>query len=292
MVATDRLRNKRVVHETASRRLDEDIRRSLQTGVLKPNDRLRSHEALAAEYGIGLHVVRQTIKSLKAAGYLYSKPKSGVYAAPPGAREPGGATNGNGLHVFDIVSRGDRELTFLIAGWHDGNRAMWQRICRDASGELPGVLVKPLFPATPNEYDAAIRHCDVFMSTPWDRQLFRGQRGPIEPIAPSEFRNLPLDEAHIRPVMLGENAVGIPLFGTLFFGAIHPSLATATQRMLATASSWTELMPLLARVHAERPDLNGLNLHCRYVLTLYQYLRHVGGELVDGRAEMLIGRAD
>jgi hypothetical protein len=285
-------RVKRVARATSWRRIEEDIRLDVQAGVMKPNDRLRSQEDLAAEYGIGLHGVRLAIQSLKGAGFLYSRPKSGVYVAPPGGAAPGRAPGGNGLHVFDIVSRADRELTFVIAGWHDGNRAMWERICRDASHEIPGVRVTPLFPANPTEYDAAIRRCDVFTSTPWDRKLFRGQRGLIEPIHPSEFRDLPLAEAHIRPVMLGGNAVGLPFFGTLFFGAIHPSLPAVTQRLLADAESWTELMPRLEKVRADHPRLNGVNLHWWCVMNLYQHLRHVGGELVSEKEEIQIGRAD
>ena len=73
----------RLRRDNPGRRLEREIRRAIDTGGLKPHDRLRGEKALAAQYGMGLQAVRAAIRGLRAAGYLYTKPRSGVFVAGP-----------------------------------------------------------------------------------------------------------------------------------------------------------------------------------------------------------------
>ncbi len=61
--------------------IQEQILKFIQTGVLKPGDKLPSVRQLASENGINPNTVARAYTELEKNGYVYNLPKKGVYVA-------------------------------------------------------------------------------------------------------------------------------------------------------------------------------------------------------------------
>jgi GntR family transcriptional repressor for pyruvate dehydrogenase complex len=74
--------------ERLSDRLAALLASQLDSGALKPGDRLPTEPQLAAAHGVSRTVVREAVHQLKSRGLLVSRQGSGVYVAPTGALRP------------------------------------------------------------------------------------------------------------------------------------------------------------------------------------------------------------
>src|SRR5687768_11022110 len=70
--------------EKLSDRLAALLLKSVESGALKPNDRLPTEQALSALHGVSRSVVREAVSRLKSMGVLVSRQGSGVYVSPHG----------------------------------------------------------------------------------------------------------------------------------------------------------------------------------------------------------------
>ncbi len=285
----------RAIRESVWRRVDSDIRKDIESGVLRPSDRLRAEKELAAAYGVGVAAVRQALRSLKADGLLISKPKSGVFVAERSERaQPRERAAGSGLHMFDIIHAAACRLRFTIVGWTPANRPVWERVCQEALSAAPSLAVEPVFPVTERDYAQACRSSDLFMTSMLDTAFLRGARGDTEWLAPDELADFPLPSRYADAVCVGGKAAGVPLSATLLVGGLNPKLVPpALQASLCATRSWAEALPLLANRAKQVSPAVGLNLNPSHTLNLFQYLTHVGGPLVDpATSRVLLDRAD
>lgn len=60
----------------------EAIRELIETGRLKPGDKLPSNRALMADYGAGTQTVQRAVRVLKEAGFVESRASRGVFVRP------------------------------------------------------------------------------------------------------------------------------------------------------------------------------------------------------------------
>src|SRR5678809_825972 len=75
-----------LVAERLSDRLAERLGHDIDTGRLRPGDRLPTEQRLADAHGVSRTVVREAVHQLKSRGLLRSRQGSGVYVtAPPAA---------------------------------------------------------------------------------------------------------------------------------------------------------------------------------------------------------------
>lgn len=63
------------------RRIAADLRAQIQSGVLKPGDKLMSTSQLMAHYEVSETVIRFVMVELKAQGLVVGQPGRGVYVA-------------------------------------------------------------------------------------------------------------------------------------------------------------------------------------------------------------------
>jgi GntR family transcriptional repressor for pyruvate dehydrogenase complex len=83
----DRANSPALVSERLSDRLASHIARQVDSGVLKPGDRLPTEQQLAGAYGVSRTVVREAVHQLKSQGLVRSRQGSGVFVtAPPAHR--------------------------------------------------------------------------------------------------------------------------------------------------------------------------------------------------------------
>ena len=75
-------------HAGLSDRLADDLRQRIDSGHLRPGDRLPTELALAAQYGVSRTVVREAVSRLRSGGLLVARQGSGVFVAPPDAARP------------------------------------------------------------------------------------------------------------------------------------------------------------------------------------------------------------
>ena len=61
--------------------IQNQIRRFIESGILKPGDRLPSVRQLAVENGINPNTVARAYSELEKNGYVFNMPKKGVYVA-------------------------------------------------------------------------------------------------------------------------------------------------------------------------------------------------------------------
>ena len=61
--------------------IQNQIRRFIENGILKPGDRLPSVRQLAVENGINPNTVARAYSELEKNGYVFNMPKKGVYVA-------------------------------------------------------------------------------------------------------------------------------------------------------------------------------------------------------------------
>lgn len=273
-----------VVRVRPSDRIEQDILSKMESGVLKPNDRLQSETQLAALYGIGLYDVRLALRRLKKQGYLHSRAKSGVFVAETA---PGGfsKTVDGGFHALDITHEPTCTLSFVISGWTDANRSMWERICRNVSRSHPKLAVQPVFPANGDEYRRRCLSCDVFVAPATDRIIcpaHDGERVEVAFLDRAEIAGLPVEAKYLKAVTRGEKAVGVPLCGTLIMGGLNSNVRpTQTTDSLLKARSWDSVFGLLATVGGPQAGRTGINLHAHRTLSIKHYLTHRAGPLVD-----------
>ena len=74
--------------ERLSDRLAAALTAQIDSGALRPGDRLPTEAQLAARHGVSRSVVREAVQRIKSRGLLLSRQGSGVYVAPPPAHRP------------------------------------------------------------------------------------------------------------------------------------------------------------------------------------------------------------
>jgi GntR family transcriptional repressor for pyruvate dehydrogenase complex len=89
-----------------SDRLAETLRQQIESGNLKPGDRLPTEQALAMHYTVSRTVVREAVSRLRSMGLLVARQGSGVFVAPPDQARPlafDAAVLTNLAAVLDVV---------------------------------------------------------------------------------------------------------------------------------------------------------------------------------------------
>jgi GntR family transcriptional regulator, transcriptional repressor for pyruvate dehydrogenase complex len=76
------------VAPTLSDQVTEALRRRVESGQLKPGEKLPAEVALAPEFGVSRTVVREAISRLKHEGLLESRQGSGVFVSHKPAISP------------------------------------------------------------------------------------------------------------------------------------------------------------------------------------------------------------
>ncbi|MCW5634696.1 MAG: FadR family transcriptional regulator [Rubrivivax sp.] len=71
-----------------SDRLAAALTEQIDSGALRPGDRLPTEAQLAVQHGVSRSVVREAVQRIKSRGLLLSRQGSGVYVAPPPAHRP------------------------------------------------------------------------------------------------------------------------------------------------------------------------------------------------------------
>jgi GntR family transcriptional repressor for pyruvate dehydrogenase complex len=74
--------------ERLSDRLAATLIEQIDSGALRPGDRLPTEAQLSARHGVSRSVVREAVQRIKSRGLLLSRQGSGVYVAPPPAHRP------------------------------------------------------------------------------------------------------------------------------------------------------------------------------------------------------------
>ncbi|MFI2711917.1 winged helix-turn-helix domain-containing protein [Micromonospora sp. NPDC018662] len=69
--------------EPLYQQIADDITRQIESGVLKPGDRLPSTRQLCDIYEVSETVIRFVMIQLKARNLVYGQPGRGVYVNPP-----------------------------------------------------------------------------------------------------------------------------------------------------------------------------------------------------------------
>jgi len=76
------------VPERLSDRLAAVLIAQIDSGALRPGDRLPTEAQLSARHGVSRSVVREAVQRIKSRGLLHSRQGSGVYVASPPAHRP------------------------------------------------------------------------------------------------------------------------------------------------------------------------------------------------------------
>lgn len=76
------------IPERLSDRLAAALIAQIDSGALRPGDRLPTEAQLSARHGVSRSVVREAVQRIKSRGLLLSRQGSGVYVAPPPAHRP------------------------------------------------------------------------------------------------------------------------------------------------------------------------------------------------------------
>jgi GntR family transcriptional repressor for pyruvate dehydrogenase complex len=74
--------------ERLSDRLAAALIAQIDSGALRPGDRLPTEAQLCARHGVSRSVVREAVQRIKSRGLLLSRQGSGVFVAPPPAHRP------------------------------------------------------------------------------------------------------------------------------------------------------------------------------------------------------------
>ncbi|MBO4271283.1 TetR/AcrR family transcriptional regulator C-terminal domain-containing protein [Microbispora triticiradicis] len=69
--------------EPPYRRIAGDIRRRIESGELRPGDRMPSTRRLAAEWGVALATATKAMTALRQEGLVHAQPRVGTVVAPP-----------------------------------------------------------------------------------------------------------------------------------------------------------------------------------------------------------------
>jgi GntR family transcriptional regulator, transcriptional repressor for pyruvate dehydrogenase complex len=78
----------RLVTERLSDRLALLLSRQIDSGALRPGDRLPTEQQLALAHGVSRTVVREAVHQLRSRELVRSRQGSGVYVAPPPLNQP------------------------------------------------------------------------------------------------------------------------------------------------------------------------------------------------------------
>jgi GntR family transcriptional repressor for pyruvate dehydrogenase complex len=78
----------RLVAERLSDRLAALLSTQVETGALKPGDRLPTEQQLSASHGVSRTVVREAVHQLKSRGMLLSRQGTGVFVTVPAENQP------------------------------------------------------------------------------------------------------------------------------------------------------------------------------------------------------------
>ncbi|RZL86757.1 MAG: FadR family transcriptional regulator [Variovorax sp.] len=77
-----------LVVDRLSDRLAARLREQIESGVLRPGDRLPTEQQLAAAHGVSRTVVREAVHQLKSKALVQSRQGSGVFVASPPVHQP------------------------------------------------------------------------------------------------------------------------------------------------------------------------------------------------------------
>lgn len=77
-----------LVTQSLSDRLAVLLSAQVESGALRPGDRLPTEQQLAAQHGVSRTVVREAVHQLKSRGLLLSRQGSGVFVAVPSENQP------------------------------------------------------------------------------------------------------------------------------------------------------------------------------------------------------------
>ena len=78
----------RIESDRLSDRLASRLAAQIESGALKPGDRLPTEQRMAAAHGVSRTVVREAVHQLKSKGLVSSRQGSGVFVAAPPAHRP------------------------------------------------------------------------------------------------------------------------------------------------------------------------------------------------------------
>jgi DNA-binding LacI/PurR family transcriptional regulator len=142
--------------------LVEQFRQQVQSGALKPGDRLPSYTEMRTQYGVSRPTMDKVLELLESEGAIVREPRRGVFIAEPKRQEKrsiigfAGFSRDAGKHpytvhmlegVYEVAEREDMEILLL------GRNAMveWERV--DAiliSDTLPNAWLSKLPPGMPH----------------------------------------------------------------------------------------------------------------------------------------------
>ena len=111
--------------------IEEEIKRGITKGLLKPGDKLLSEKEMSAFYNADLYSVRKALRSLKDSRVIESKPKSGFFISSSFVPEK--------IPVHSEL--GLKEVTFFTQSHLPLHRNMWDKIIRLFRQENPYVEI-------------------------------------------------------------------------------------------------------------------------------------------------------
>lgn len=93
------------------RRIAEELRKEISQNVLRPGERLGSHQALSSHFGVSRVTIRQALTLLRKEGYVEMVPKKGTFVSRKAAGLPRIRHNLVGLLVENIQDPYFNEIT-------------------------------------------------------------------------------------------------------------------------------------------------------------------------------------
>jgi len=244
--------------KSESERIKQDLRRQISERKLLPETQLLSENRLAEQYSVGVYQARKAVKELVAEGFLYSRPKSGVFVAQ---KESLDTASVSAFYNFSVRTSERKPLRFMPAGWDPRKHRMWAEVAKLCK-EVCGIEIELAAPDEGREYSQCWReNSDIFIATPHHIIEEDVRLSSILPFSRTFVESLPLSPAHIDAVEIGGNILGVPLFATHMIGMINNRLVSPGEQaaLLAGAVSWPEFIAALigfARNHPGVPPLN------------------------------------
>ena len=125
--------------EAECRRIVEELKTRILTGGLTAETKLQPEKKLAASFSSTVHVIRKALKQRREEGFLYSRPKFGVFVskvvqgAPEVAAIP--PLDGQTCTTISFATRSTLKL----------QKQLWEQVARDFSEQSPLSEMQTLF---------------------------------------------------------------------------------------------------------------------------------------------------
>ena len=100
----------------SSARIAAELRRRMQSGALKPRERLSSQKDLAAEFGVCQATIQRSLKELERDGLIWTRPGLGRFVAEDARQEP---TRMLGIVLYELEHLGHPVITQRLDGIKD-----------------------------------------------------------------------------------------------------------------------------------------------------------------------------